>query len=73
MEHRIECKRLENISEILMIGNDMQMTLGLSYLVTVYASRKEMDLYHLHLVFDIVAFVGYVLLLDSTIVYITLC
>lgn len=44
-----------------MVGNDMQMTLGISYMITVYAGKSTLDVYHLRLVFDIVSFVGYVL------------
>lgn len=57
-ENQIERKRLQFISEMLVVGNDIQMTLGISYMVTVFASVHTIDLYHLHLVFDIVSFVG---------------
>lgn len=58
IERQIEHKRLEFISDILMIGNDIQMTLGVSYMVTVFCQWDTIDLYHLHLAFDVVSFVG---------------
>ncbi|RFU78557.1 hypothetical protein TARUN_3673 [Trichoderma arundinaceum] len=54
----IERKRLECVSEILMVGNDIQMVIGTSYMISVFASAGSIDTYHLHLVFDIVSFVG---------------
>lgn len=51
-------KRLEIVSEILMVGNHIQVLLGISYMVTVFSSVASMDTYHLHLVYDIVSFVG---------------
>lgn len=58
VEYEIEHKRLKSISDILMVGNDIQMVMGLSYMVNAFASAENLDLYHLHLVFDIVSFVG---------------
>ncbi|KAB8265130.1 hypothetical protein BDV32DRAFT_145156 [Aspergillus pseudonomiae] len=58
MQREIERKRLEFVSNILMIGSDIQSTLGISYMVTVFSQAQIMDTYHLHLVFDIVSFVG---------------
>ncbi|GJN82563.1 hypothetical protein PLIIFM63780_006103 [Purpureocillium lilacinum] len=58
IEHRIERKRLESVSEILMVGNDIQMLLGISYMINTFAYGDTLDTYHLHLVFDIVSFVG---------------
>lgn len=58
VEHQIERKRLEFVSDILMIGNDIQMVLGGSYMITAFASAATLDLYHLRLVFDVVSFVG---------------
>lgn len=58
VEHQIERKRLQFVSNMLVVGNDIQMTLGISYMITIFTSVPEMDLYHLHLVFDIVSFVG---------------
>ncbi|KOS17507.1 hypothetical protein ESCO_002626 [Escovopsis weberi] len=57
-EHEVDKKRLECVSDILMAGNDIQMLLGSSLMITVFASGASLDLYHLHLVFDIVSFVG---------------
>lgn len=48
-----------------MIGNDIQMLLGISYMLSVLTSAGSIDTYHLHLVFDIVSFVGYVVVLSS--------
>lgn len=56
--HAADRKRLEIVSEILMVGNDIQVLLGISYMVTVFSSVASMDTYHLHLVYDIVSFVG---------------
>ncbi|KAJ6440915.1 Autophagy-like protein 18 [Purpureocillium lavendulum] len=58
VEHRIERKRLQAVSDILMVGNDIQMVLGISYMINAFAYGNRLDLYHLHLVFDIVSFVG---------------
>ncbi|KJK68049.1 hypothetical protein P875_00108697 [Aspergillus parasiticus SU-1] len=58
MKREIERKRLDFVSNILMIGSDIQSTLGISYMVTTFSQSSIMDLYHLHLVFDIVSFVG---------------
>lgn len=57
IENKIERKRLEFVSNMLVVGNDIQMVLGISYMVNVFAIDK-LDLYHLHLVFDVVSFVG---------------
>ncbi|KAK5995734.1 hypothetical protein PT974_04152 [Cladobotryum mycophilum] len=53
VEYAIARKRLECVLDILMVGNDIQMLLGSSYMITVFASGDTIDLYHLHLVFDI--------------------
>ncbi|PIG79116.1 hypothetical protein AARAC_007725 [Aspergillus arachidicola] len=58
MKREIERKRLDFVSNILMIGSDIQSTLGISYMITTFSLSSIMDLYHLHLVFDIVSFVG---------------
>ncbi|KAK1248176.1 hypothetical protein MKX08_006396 [Trichoderma sp. CBMAI-0020] len=58
IEAAIEQKRLECVSDILMVGNDIQMVVGTSYMVSAFANIGTMDVYHLHLVFDIVSFVG---------------
>lgn len=80
-EHEAEKKRLKLVSDILMVGNDVQMLTGkaadytpcktitdlftgISLLITVFSlygtsgSENRIDLYHLHLVFDTVSFVG---------------
>ncbi|KAL6804432.1 hypothetical protein J3E68DRAFT_393376 [Trichoderma sp. SZMC 28012] len=58
IESAIEQKRLECVSDILMVGNDIQMVIGTSYMISVFALGTSIDTYHLHLVFDIVSFVG---------------
>ncbi|KAM0261302.1 hypothetical protein ACHAQJ_002333 [Trichoderma viride] len=58
IEFAIEQKRLECVSDILMVGNDIQMVIGTSYMISVFSSAATIDTYHLHLVFDIVSFVG---------------
>lgn len=58
IHHAMDRKRLEIVSEILMVGNDIQMLLGISYMITVFSSVASMDTYHLHLMYDIVCFVG---------------
>lgn len=60
LEGKMERKRLDIVSDILMIGNDIQMTLGASYMITVFCLWHRIDLYHLHLAYDVVSFVGYV-------------
>lgn len=57
-KREIEHKRLDFVSNILMIGSDIQTTLGIAYMVTVFSQAQIMDTYHLHVVFDIVSFVG---------------
>lgn len=54
----MERKRLESVADILMVGNDFQMLLGTSYMISVFVSAGKLDSYHLHLIFDIVSFVG---------------
>jgi hypothetical protein len=58
IHHAMDRKRLEIVSEILMVGNDIQMLLGISYMVSIFSSVASMDTYHLHLMYDIVSFVG---------------
>ncbi|UNI17402.1 hypothetical protein JDV02_003744 [Purpureocillium takamizusanense] len=58
IEHKIERKRLKAVSEILMVGNDIQMLLGISYMINTFVYGDSLDVYHLHLVFDVVSFVG---------------
>ncbi|KAH8703895.1 hypothetical protein BGW36DRAFT_289063 [Talaromyces proteolyticus] len=58
VQREIERKRLDFVSSILMIGSDIQLTLGIAYMITVFSQVQLIDTYHLHLVFDIVSFVG---------------
>ncbi|PTB44689.1 uncharacterized protein TrAFT101_003233 [Trichoderma asperellum] len=58
IDHAIEQKRLECVSDILMVGNDIQMVIGTSYMISAFSNADSIDTYHLHLVFDIVSFVG---------------
>lgn len=82
LEHMIESKRLEFVSDVLMVGNDIQMLTGMNwlaslterslgegkrwtnnapgiaYMVTAFTFVKTIDLYHLHLMYDTVSFVG---------------
>ncbi|KAL4890493.1 hypothetical protein BDV59DRAFT_204446 [Aspergillus ambiguus] len=58
VEREVERKRMDFVSNILMVGSDFQSTLGIAYLVTVFSQVSIMDTYHLHLVFDIASFVG---------------
>ncbi|KAF3064700.1 hypothetical protein GL218_01652 [Daldinia childiae] len=57
-QHANEKKRLGFVTEILMVGNDLQMITGLALIGTALAHGREIDLYHLHLVYDTVSFVG---------------
>ncbi|KAK5654710.1 hypothetical protein OQA88_7034 [Cercophora sp. LCS_1] len=57
-EHAIEVKRLESILDILMVGNDIQMLTGIALIITGLASAGDVNLYHLHLIYDTVSFVG---------------
>ncbi|OTB08007.1 hypothetical protein M426DRAFT_317511 [Hypoxylon sp. CI-4A] len=57
-EHASEKKRLGFVSSILMTGNDLQMITGIALITTTLASASDIDLYHLHLVYDTVSFVG---------------
>ncbi|KAL3455739.1 hypothetical protein BJX64DRAFT_294781 [Aspergillus heterothallicus] len=57
-KREIERKRLDFVSSILTIGCDIQLTLGIAYLITAFSQVQIMDTYHLHLVFDIASFVA---------------
>ncbi|KAI1374998.1 hypothetical protein F4677DRAFT_424271 [Hypoxylon crocopeplum] len=57
-EHASEKKRLGFVSEILMVGNDLQMVTGVALIITALTAGDDIDLYHLHLVYDTVSFVG---------------
>jgi hypothetical protein len=41
-----------------MVGNDIQIVIGTAYMVSTFSDIGSIDTYHLHLVFDIVSFVG---------------
>ncbi|KAL3474307.1 hypothetical protein BJX99DRAFT_182819 [Aspergillus californicus] len=58
IKREIEKKRLDFVSNILMIGSDIQSTLGIAYMITTFSQAHIIDTYHLHLVFDIVSLVG---------------
>ncbi|CAI7595287.1 unnamed protein product [Penicillium glandicola] len=58
IERVIERKRMEFVSSILMIGSDIQSTLGIAYMITAFAQIEILDTYHLRLAFDFVSFVG---------------
>jgi hypothetical protein len=51
-------KKLEIFSEMLMVGNDIQMLLGIGYMITIWAKQNKIGVYHLRLAFDTVSFVG---------------
>ncbi|EFX03596.1 hypothetical protein CMQ_524 [Grosmannia clavigera kw1407] len=57
-KHAVEKKRLEMVEEILMIGNDMQMAIGIALMITTFTVVKTIDIYHLRLIYDTVSFVG---------------
>ncbi|KAI0178201.1 hypothetical protein BJ166DRAFT_41953 [Pestalotiopsis sp. NC0098] len=51
-------KGLEILSSMLRVGNDMQMLLGIAYMITVWTKQDNIGVYHLRLAFDTVSFVG---------------
>jgi hypothetical protein len=51
-------KRLDVFSEMLMIGNDIQILLGIAYMITVWTHRATVGLYHLRLAYEAVSLVG---------------
>ncbi|KAK6844243.1 hypothetical protein PG995_014353 [Apiospora arundinis] len=57
-EHERRKKRIEFLSDVVNIGNDLQVLLGIALMITAWTKRKELGLYHLRLVFDTVSFVG---------------
>ncbi|KAK7920238.1 hypothetical protein PG985_008260 [Apiospora marii] len=57
-EHERRRKRIEFLSDVVNIGNDLQVLLGIALMITAWTKRKELGLYHLRLVFDTVSFVG---------------
>lgn len=57
-EYRRRKKRLEILSGMLQVGNDLQMMLGIAYMITVWEKQNKVGVYHLRLAFDTVSFVG---------------
>jgi len=58
-EFETEKKRLTLVSELLMVGNDIQMLTGAALIITAFASWNDgISLYHLHLIYDTASFVG---------------
>lgn len=51
-------KRLAIFSKMLQVGNDVQMLLGIAYMITVWTKQDKIGVYHLRLAFDTVSFVG---------------
>jgi hypothetical protein len=58
MEYERRKRRLEMFSEMLTVGNDSQMLLGIAYMITMWAKQDKIGVYHLRLAFDTVSFVG---------------
>lgn len=56
--HRKQKKKLELFSSMLMVGNDIQMLLGIAYMITIWVKQNKIGVYHLRLAFDTVSFVG---------------
>jgi hypothetical protein len=40
VEREVERKRMDFVSKILMVGSDVQSTLGIAYLVTTFAQVR---------------------------------
>ncbi|KAI0127930.1 hypothetical protein BJ170DRAFT_394967 [Xylariales sp. AK1849] len=57
-EHRRQTKRLQIFSDMLMVGNDSQMLLGIAYMITIWSKQDNIGVYHLRLAFDTVSLVG---------------
>ncbi|KAK9417145.1 hypothetical protein SUNI508_09163 [Seiridium unicorne] len=57
-EYQRRRKRLEIFSGMLQVGNDVQMLLGIAYMITVWTKQDKVGVYHLRLAFDTVSFVG---------------
>lgn len=58
VEYQRRKKRLEIFSNMLQVGNDFQMLLGIGYMITIWAKQDMIGVYHLRLAFDTVSFVG---------------
>ncbi|KAI1343645.1 hypothetical protein F5Y15DRAFT_172022 [Xylariaceae sp. FL0016] len=56
--HGRQRQRLHAFSEMLMVGNDSQMLLGIAYMITIWTKQDNIGVYHLRLAFDTVSFVG---------------
>ncbi|KAI1490249.1 hypothetical protein F5X96DRAFT_558894 [Biscogniauxia mediterranea] len=56
--YRRQRKRLKAFSQILMVGNDSQMLLGIAYMITIWTKQDNIGVYHLRLGFDTVSLVG---------------
>jgi hypothetical protein len=54
----LAAKRLSVFSEMLMIGNDIQILLGIAYMVTMWTHRRTGGVYHLRLAYEAVSLVG---------------
>ncbi|KAH8681589.1 hypothetical protein BX600DRAFT_26849 [Xylariales sp. PMI_506] len=63
-EHARDQERLRLIADLLMVGSDIQMLTGISLFFTIFSLYNSsnpdtnIDLYHLHLVYDTVSFVA---------------
>lgn len=57
-QYRRQRKRLETVSDMLMVGNDSQMLLGIAYMITIWTKQDKIGVYHLRVAFDTVSFVG---------------
>ncbi|KAK2072954.1 hypothetical protein P8C59_007271 [Phyllachora maydis] len=55
---QLAAQRLDVVSEMLMIGNDIQVLLGSAYMLTAWTHRRHVGLYHLRLAFEAVSMVG---------------
>ncbi|KAI1501342.1 hypothetical protein F5X99DRAFT_203590 [Biscogniauxia marginata] len=56
--YRRQRKRLKAFSQMLMVGNDSQMLLGIAYMITIWTKQDNIGVYHLRLGFDTVSLVG---------------
>ncbi|KAF2664794.1 hypothetical protein BT63DRAFT_429524 [Microthyrium microscopicum] len=57
-ERDIELGRLRIVSKMLMVGNDTQLLIGGALIITALSQAQDIDLYHLHLIYDTAALVG---------------
>ncbi|KAH8878545.1 hypothetical protein GQ53DRAFT_850177 [Thozetella sp. PMI_491] len=58
VDHELDVKRAQVVSEILMVGNGIQMALGTALVITALSHGQGLDLYHMHLIYDTASFVG---------------